>query len=413
MAQKKQIVIIGGSYGGVSIAHYLERHVLPALTDSTSYTVTMISSSTEFWDRPAAPRAMISDHFFPQNKLFVKTAQLFEQYPAGSFRFVHGTATKADHVKRTVEVMLADDGRSETISAHALVIATGATSSSALLGLRPGQDVEALKESWKQFREALPLAKHVVIVGGGPAGIETAGELGEHLNGKPGWFASKLENPKVQITVLTAASKILPVLRPAIAKTAIEYLAAVGVTVKTNARVVSVSGSANDIAGPAYLKLEDGTEIHADLYISATGLTPNTSFLDASLLTADKRVKTNSTTLRVEGNNIAPRIYAIGDVASTARPAILLINDAIPFLGANIKHDLQLAAGVSAQTAVPERKYKADTSETQLVPIGTKRGVGAVKGWRVPSWFVWAMKGRDYWLWTLPGLWSGKAFAKE
>jgi hypothetical protein len=49
-----------------------------------------------------------------------------------------------------------------------------------------------------------------------------------------------------------------------------------------------------------------------------------------------------------------------------------------------------------------------DKGETQLVPIGRSKGVGALMGWEVPSWVVWAIKGRDYWLWTTGKLWSGR-----
>jgi apoptosis-inducing factor 2 len=416
--RKKQLVIMGSSYAGVSTAHYLLKHVVPSLPEPDTYQVTMISPASQSFCRPACPRAMISDSMFPQHKLFIDTAKQFEQYPAGRFRFVHGKALQLEYERKIVKVELSEGGQEE-IAFRAAVIATGASSSSPLLGLQEGEDITTLKHSWNEFRQALPDAKHIVIVGGGPAGIETAGELGEYLNGKPGWFASKPKDPKVQITVLTAASKILPILRRAIAKTALEDLAAVGVVVRMNTRVVSISppnaGSASNIADPAELRLEDGSTIKADIYIPATGLHPNTSFLEPSLLSADKRVKTNPMTLRVAaGNTSAEGLYAVGDVASTDRPAVHLILNAIPVLCNNIKQDLQLAAGVSASAPelTAERTYKSDKTETQLVPIGKARGVGALMGWRLPSLLVWAIKGRDYWLWTMGDLWSGKQWNK-
>jgi apoptosis-inducing factor 2 len=148
--------------------------------------------------------------------------------------------------------------------------------------------------------------------------------------------------------------------------------------------------------------------MEADLYIPAYGLKPNTSFVDKSRLIADGRVDTNPSTLRVD--KAGPRVYAVGDVASAARPAIHLLVNAIPVLCANIKSDLLLAAGKEGN---PERIYKEDTTETHLVPIGKSKGVGAAMGWWMPSWAVWLIKGRDYWLWTTGGLWSGKQWAKE
>jgi NADH dehydrogenase FAD-containing subunit len=410
MAAIKNIVILGGSYGGISIAHYILKHVIPQLPDKASYQVIIASPATHTMCRSACPRALISDNMFPQEKLFVSIPQVFEQYPEGSFRFVHGTATELDHTSRNVSISLAT-GSVEKIDFYALIIATGASTPSPLLGLN--RDVEFLRSNWTAFREALPTAKSIVIAGGGPAGIETAGELGEYLNGRAGWFSSKLENPKVSITVVTSGSKILPALRPALATRAEGFLAQVGVTVIKNARVKSVApeGAGTDtVMTKTILTLEDGSTMDADLYIPATGTTPNTGFVHESLLTADGRVDT-ATTLRVD--KAGPRIYAIGDAASYGTPAIHVIFNVVPILSTNIKHDLLLDAGAEKSSVGEDRVYKEDTREMQMVPIGKSKAVGAAMGWQLPGFLIWLVKGRDYWLWTTASLWSGKQWAKE
>ncbi|KAG0313888.1 hypothetical protein BGZ99_008516 [Dissophora globulifera] len=410
-ASQKNIVILGGSYGGVSTAHYLLKHVVTHLPEKESFQVIIVSASLTAMCRPACPRALISDDMFPQEKLFVNIPKVFEQYPKGSFRFIHGTATELHHTNRSVSIKLAI-GDTEVIDFHALVIATGASTPSPLLGLNQGD--EFLRTNWAAFRKVLPTAKSIVIAGGGPAGIETAGELGEFLNGRAGWFSSKLANPKVLITVVSSDSKILPALRPAIANKAEEYLAKVGVTIIKNARVKSVTphGAGTDTTTTkATLTLENGETLDADLYIPATGTKPNTSFIHETLLTADGRVDTNTSTLRVD--KAGPRVYAVGDVASYSRPAVHLILSAIPVLCANIKRDLLLASGKEESSVGEDRIFKEDTRETQMVPIGKSKGVGAAMGYRLPSFLVWLIKGRDYWLWTTGDLWSGKQWSKE
>lgn len=418
-ASQKNIVILGGSYGGASIAHYLLKHAVPQLPEKESYQVVLVSASSQVICRPACPRALISDDLFNQEKLFVSIPKAFEQYPKGSFRFINGTATELDHTNRTVSVNIVS-GNVEKLDFHALVIATGATSTSPLFGLN--RDVDYLRANWTAFRKELPTAKSIIVVGGGPTGIETAGELGDHLNGRAGFLSSKLSNPKVSITVVTAGSEILPNLRPALAKEAEEQLVKVGVTVIKNVRVTGVApeGAGTDnVASKATLTLDDGKTLDADLYIPATGTRPNSTFIHETLLTPDGRVDTNPSTLRVD--KAGPRIYAVGDVASYARPAIHLIIEAIPVLGANIKRDLFLAAAAAGKddaTSSPavrgeDRVYKIDTRETQLVPIGKSKGVGAAMGYRLPSFLVWLIKGRDYWVWTTGRLWSGKQWAKE
>ena len=407
----KKIVVLGGSYGGVSTAHYLLKHAIPLLPEKETYQVVVVCAAAQAMCRPACPRALISDKMFSQDKLFVSIPKQFEHYPANSFRFVHGTATELDQTNRVVSVSLAD-GSSERLDFYALVIATGASTPSPLLGLN--RDEDFLRTKWNELRNALPHAKNIVVAGGGPAGIETAGELGEYLNGRAGWFSSKLANPKVNITVVTSTSKILPALRTSLAKTAEQYLVKVGVTVIKEAKVSSVEPTAagkDDVAAPAIITLHDGTTLNADLYIPATGTTPNTSFVPNALLTSDNRIDTNTSTLRVD--KAGPRIYAVGDCASYSRPAIHLMLDAIPVLGANIKRDLMLAAGKDGKSVPAERMFKEDTRETQMVAIGKSKGVGAAMGYALPSWMVWLIKGRDYWLWTTGGLWSGKQWNKE
>ncbi|KAJ5512774.1 hypothetical protein N7463_002326 [Penicillium fimorum] len=410
-SSKKNLVILGGSYGGISTAHYLLKHVVPQLPNKTSYQVVLVSTSSQAICRPACPRALISDDMFPQEKLFVSVPQQFEQYPDGAFRFIQGTATELNHTGRYVTVSLKDSD-TEKIAYHALIIATGTSTVSPLLGLN--DDYESLRATWNTFRAALPNAKHIVIAGGGPTGIETAGELGEYLNGRAGWFASKLENPKVPITLVTG-SKILPVLRPAIARKAEGFLAQVGVTVVKGSRVVTVSptgaGTKSALTSNATVTLEDGKTLEADLYIPATGAAPNTGFIHESLLTASGNVETNASTLRVDDAGV--RVYAVGDVGSHARPAVHNILNTVPTLCANIKRDLLITEGKDEGDVGDDHMFKEDTRETQLVPIGKSKGVGAAMGFQLPSFLVWLIKGRDYWLWTTGGLWSGSQWAKE
>lgn len=168
-AQQKRILVLGGSYGGVSTAHYLLKHAIPHLPDKRSYQIILVSTSSHAMCRPACPRALISNEMFNQEKLFVSISKTFEQYSKDNFRFIHGTATQLDCVKRIVSLDLASGG-AEVLDFHALVIATGAYTPSPLLGLN--RDVDFLKSSWREFREALLRAKSIVIAGGGPAGVE-------------------------------------------------------------------------------------------------------------------------------------------------------------------------------------------------------------------------------------------------
>jgi NADH dehydrogenase FAD-containing subunit len=412
----------GGSYGGISTSHNVLKHILPNLPDKSTYKVILVSKSSHAMCRPACPRALISDDMFDQEKLFVSIPAQFDQY-GPAFMFINGTATALNHDRRNLSVEVA--GIVEQIDYYALIIATGASTHSPLFGFN--RDKDFLRASWVAFREVLSSAKSIVIAGGGPTGVETAGELGEYCNGLAGWFSSKLVNPKVTITLVSAGKSLLPNLRPVIAKDAETYLAKVGVTVVKEARVLNVVAQGtqastqdgkssisqgpgiDDVAAKAVLSLDNGTTIEADLYIPAFGSRPNTSFItNRSLLDDDGRVAIDAT-LRVRA--AGPRVYAVGDASSYAQPSVHQLLAAIPVLSANIKRDLLIAAGQEVKEE--DRVFKEDSRETQLVPIGRSKGVGAVMGYKIPSLLVWLIKGRDYWLWTTGNLWSGKQWAKE
>lgn len=409
----KNIVILGGSFAGVGCVHYLLKHVVPKLPDPASYQVVLVSPSEEVVCRPATVRALISDDLLNQEQLWTKIRSTLEaQYSNGNFRFVHGRATALETDARAVNVELVESpGSTERVEYHGLVIATGATTPSPLFSMN--RDAAGLRDTWAEFRKAMPAAKHIVLAGGGATGVETAAELGEHLNGRAGWFNSKLENPKVAITLVTSASKLLPDLRESIAETAEGYLAQLGVSVIKNVKVAGVSpggSGVTELGAKTEVALSDGRTLSADIYIPAVGLTPNSSFVPAELLAKDGRVKVDASTLRVEG--AGPRVYAFGDVSNLTRPSIYSIKVGVPILCHNIKRDLLIAAGKDESSLGEDRQWKEDKREMQAVTVGRSKGVGAVLGTRLPSWVVWWAKGRDTGVSMTVSFWNGKDFAK-
>ena len=62
-------------------------------------------------------------------------------------------------------------------------------------------DARSTLDAISSTNDQIKAAKKIVIVGGGPTGVEFAGEVAEHRNGKPGWF-SKVQ-PNVNVTLIT------------------------------------------------------------------------------------------------------------------------------------------------------------------------------------------------------------------
>lgn len=402
------ILILGGAFAGMSAAHYTLKHVIPKLpsNNGTTYCVTIVNPSKDFYWRIAGPRVAASKELMPYNKLFYPIEPAFA-YAKDKFSFVQGKATHVDPAGQTVSVETAT-GEQKSIPYAALVIATGFTTPCPLF--TQTTDRAALEATYDAFHSQLKNAKTVVIGGAGPVGVETAGEIAEFLNGKPGFMASAPKNPKAKITLISAEKKMLPVLRESISKQAEKFLKRLGVDVLYNAKVTSTSKASEAVDGKTTVQLSDGKTIEADIYIDATGTRPNTGFLPKEWLDNRNRVLCNDKTLRVEA--AGPRVYVVGDCASYTHGGVMDQYDAIPVAMTNLRNDL--VAHISGSAPGADRHYTPNRKEQQLVPIGTQKGVGAANGMALPSAMVWMIKGRDYMIGMLAeGHMNGKPYVKE
>ncbi|MCJ1363745.1 hypothetical protein MMC16_002854 [Acarospora aff. strigata] len=371
------IVILGGNFGGLRVAHYLLRQTIPALEasdNSRTYKVTLVSPSTKFFFKVGAPR-LFSPKLAPVDKAFLSIDDGFKDYPKERFRFVQGEAIDLKEQKRNVTVKLTESGETATVAYDSLVLATGSTSNSALWTLH-GSDSKS-RAAFEEILPKLPEAKSITVIGGGPAGVETAGELGAQFGHTK------------KVTMLSGSSRLLTKLRPATSEEAASHLSKLGVTVTHNLRLSS--SSLIESTGQTQLTLSDGSTTTTDIFIDATGATPNTSFLPTSWLTAKGHVETDVKTLRATA--AGPNVYALGDVASYSLGSIFDVNNCVIPLASSILVDL---SPPSPSLASKQKLHNQSNTMTQLVPIGPKGGVGLVFGWRVPSWFVWAIKSRTY-----------------
>ncbi|KAH7359620.1 hypothetical protein BKA66DRAFT_472471 [Pyrenochaeta sp. MPI-SDFR-AT-0127] len=409
MAEQRNIVILGASAAGLQTTHYILKHILPALKakKDATYHVYTIAPSAKYYFRIASPRVAASTTRMAAEKITMDLHENFKQYSSNDFTFIEASATGLDVSARTVSYQSGKNLEEQRLSYHALVIATGSRTYHPAFSASTA--IQDTLDSIKFTNEKVQSSKNIVIVGGGPTAVEFAGEVGEHRNGKPGWF-SKPER-KLKITLITADKQLLPALPAAIGKTAEQKLNAVGVDVVYNSRVTGTSDSKN---GTTIVTLGNGETLETDFYVPAYGVEPNSSWLPKELLNEKGYLITNGETLRVD--SAGPRVYAFGDIGSYSRNNVWDILGALPALVTNIKRDL-----ISFNALLPDAKpkgkdriYKLDPRGGQIVPIGTGGGVGAVMGWRFPSFFVWLMKGRDFLLaMSGVGIATGDSVKKE
>ncbi|MEM7684714.1 MAG: FAD-dependent oxidoreductase [Pseudomonadota bacterium] len=176
------------------------------------------------------------------------------------------------------------------IQARRFVVATG---SAPMVPPIPGLD-QTLYMTNETLWDLRELPRHLIIIGGGPIGLEMA-QAHRRLG--------------AQVTVLEAA-RALGKDDPEIAAVALEKLRSEEIDIREGAKVVEVSGT----VGAITLTLEDGTEVQGSHLLVAVGRKANVDTLDlaAGGVEHTPRGVTVTSGLRSVSNS---RVYAIGDVA--------------------------------------------------------------------------------------------------
>ncbi len=214
----------------------------------------------------------------------------------------------------------------EEISYDVLVLATGADTNffgnTQIAGnaFPMKSTVEALQLRYRllqNFETALTITDsaalqqlmNIVVVGGGPTGVEVSGALAEMKKYVLPKDYPELDFSKMNIYLLEGAGKTLASMSEKSSRQSQQYLERLGVKVMTNALVKEYDGN--------NVRLNSGEQITTGTVIWAAGIKGNIpTGIDKSLIAKGNRVKTDRY-CRVTGYN---NIYAIGDLAHMETP---------------------------------------------------------------------------------------------
>ncbi|KAJ6265076.1 Seprase [Drechslerella dactyloides] len=369
-----EVVILGGSYGGFVTAHELVKKYIPLITKATGqkFHLTMISLSSHFHFPVAVPRAVVEPSLVPPAKLETSIKDNIN-LAQDVFVFVHAEVTSLDTASRTVHYTILDDqynkGAGSSIHYDSLFIALGSRTKHPAFKLR-GSHLEAVQEMEKLNNE-IQAAESIVLAGGGPVAVETAGELG-----------SKYGKSK-SITVLTNGPRLLHNVNPDIGTTAKSYLEHMGVHVGLSSKVTAATKLEN---GQTRVAFGDGQSVDVDLYIDTTGVIPNNEPLPRDLLTDRGFLEVDA---YQRATKAGPLVYGLGDiVGGWAQIAELVFIKGVLF--GNWAYE------VSGGKVGKETAWATPKNSMMLVPVGRKKAVATAFGWRFPSWLGWLLKGRDF-----------------
>jgi len=148
-------------------------------------------------------------------------------------------------------------------------------------------------------------ALNIVVVGGGPTGVETAGALAELYSGVFRKDYPDVPEDAAWITLVEAGPEIFSMFKPDIRNYAVEALTKRGVEVTTGEVVESVS--------PLRVKLKSGKELKAHTLVWGAGLQGNALVQSLGLeLERGNRIAVDGE-LRMPAH---PEVFAVGDVAA-------------------------------------------------------------------------------------------------
>ncbi|KAI5291364.1 hypothetical protein KEM54_005166 [Ascosphaera aggregata] len=379
MANRDPVIIVGGGFAGISMAHSILNHIQPTPK------VILVSASQKFWFKVATPRILVRPDLVSAEQCSPDIAPAFVDYPAIYFSFVYAYARDVNVEEKTLEVELIDHAKTKTcIKYAALVVATGARSQDVMWS--PEGPLDGTKQRLSLFSEGLKTAESVVIGGGGSLGVEAAGEIGSEYGGK------------MNIKLYSGSSRLLSNERSSLGRDAEHFLKKLGVRVIHNIKIKE--DKEDEATRKRILYLDNGETVIADYYIPTTGLHPNNEFLPDWILNSNGLVEVDDY-LRVKE---APGIYAIGSVASYSRGVIPDILDAVTPLTNVLAYDLY------PETNPKPVEFHRCERETLLVPVGRSKGVGLLFGVKIPSFMVWAIKGRTFFVGSIPTYLNGDKF---
>ena len=200
-------------------------------------------------------------------------------------------------------------------------------------------------------------ALDVVVVGGGPTGVESAGAIAELYRGDFAKDYPGIPQEKARVVLVEAGPEIFAMFKPNLRAYAREALEKRGVDVVTGEAVASVS--------PTRVTLKSGEEIPAHTLVWGAGLQGNRLVQSLGLeLERGNRIGVGAD-LTVNGY---PDVYAVGDIAAIADPKT---EHVLPQLGS-----VALQSGEQAGKAIARRVRGKEPKPFKYRDKGTMATIG-------------------------------------
>lgn len=356
--ERDHVVVVGGGYGGLLLAHLL--HQQP-----NKFRVTLIDPKDSMIHYVAALRSSLEPEY--AKKMFIPYKKVLGE----SFR--RGKVVSVDTSKKSVKL---DNG--EELMYTVLVIATGASSPFPGKPIAAKEDLSADEgiQMYKDFNQEIVKSKKIVIVGGGAVGLEMAGEL-----------RTDLPND-VQITMINSRGYLVsPRLGKPFQDRLNSTLERMKIEVISKDRVSNLKDLQLNKHVPELqtVVLASGKKIEADLVVSCIGNKLQTDFLRPSLgesMSEESGAISVNEYLQVTSHD---DVYAIGDVNNVDEE--------------KMAYTAKLHAKFLVQHLCLKREGKTPKAYKpadfiMVIPLGRNGGISLLMGFIVGDFFTKMLKSR-------------------
>ena len=387
-----RIVIVGGGFGGVTLARRLE-HLVPAAVE-----IVLIGAENHLVFSPmlaeVVGRSIEPLHVVVAGRRMVRRT-----------RWLTATVTDIDMRGRRVGYV-GEGGERGTLEYDHLVLVCGSVVNVNLVpgiaayayplktlgdAITLGNDLigrleQASAEVDPQARERL---LSVVVIGGGFSGVEVAGQIGEVLE-RTRRFYPELRDSAPRVVLLQGADRLMPELNAlSLSAFALRKLHKAGIDVRLGAIAEEVTATG--------VRLRSGERIEAAMVVSTIGTITNPLVTSLGLPLDHGRLPTEPD-MRVRG---ATGVWALGDCALVpnafdGRPSPATAQFAI-------RQARQLAANLARTIAGKQTKPFRFRPLGMLASLGHQKAVAEVLGFHLsglPAWLMW----RAVYLGKLPTL---------
>lgn len=373
-SQQKRLVIIGGGFAGLTLAQKLAKSDLQiVLLDKNNY-----HQFQPLFYQVAMAGLEPSSISFPLRKTFQNSKNVFIRVTE-----VEEVDTQKNEIHTSIGSLAYDY----------LVLAIGADTNffgnerlaEKTIPMKSVSEALFLRNAiLEDYEKALSTANYddrqglidIVIVGGGPTGVEVAGALAEMKKYVLPKDYRELDCDEVDIHLLQGSDCLLKGMSSEASESAYKFLTDLGVDVKLNVRVTDYDGE--------YVHTKDGTKIRADKVIWAAGITGNKiKGLPKESMTWGNRILVNRFN-QIKGFE---NIYAIGDIAFMTEEAYPQGHPQVAQVAIQQAKKLGKNLPKIIQDKTPKPFSYNDLGS--MATIGRHRAVVDLPKWKFQGFFAW------------------------